>query len=250
MVKGRLLEMKKDNLDPRTKLIIVLLLSSLAIAYKDFLVLLSILFISISLGFLLKINLISIVFRIRRLVGLLVAIGFIQSILTRTGTPIVRIGGIYLITDYGIEKAMEFILRISIIISSSAIITTSSSREIVQALIQLKIPYEIAFMASIGVRFLPLFMEEMKDMIIAIQLRGLDLKKIRLVEKLKVYKYIFLPIIINSFLKAKDLGAAMEMRGLRAYTTRTSYMILRMNLRDYLIIAFSIIGSLIFIKLV
>src|SRR5690606_22844110 len=110
-------------------------------------------------------------------------------------------------------RAIEFILRLSVIISSSAIITTSSSREIVQGLIQFHIPYEIAFMVSVSIRFLPVFRDEIMDMIIAIQLRGIDLKRVRFNEKLRIYRYIFVPVVINSLLKAKQLSAAMEMRG-------------------------------------
>ncbi len=242
--------MKKDDLDPRTKLVIVMILSSLALIYNDLLILFSILFLSIIIAVLMKSNLLNVVFKLRKLLGLLFAIAIIQSILMKTGLPIISIGDFTLITDYGIERAIEFVLRISIIMTSSAIITTSSSREIVQALIQLKIPYEIAFMVSIAARFFPLFMDEMKDMIIAIQLRGLDLKKIKLIQKMKVYKYILMPIIINSFLKAKDLSATMEMRGLRAYPYRSSYLVLKMEVRDYLIITLSIIGTIIIIILI
>lgn len=242
--------MKKDDLDPRTKLVIVMILSSLALIYNDLLILFSILFLSIIIAILMKSNLLNVVFKLRKLLGLLFAIAIIQSILMKTGLPIISIGDFTLITDYGIERAIEFVLRISIIMTSSAIITTSSSREIVQALIQLKIPYEIAFMVSIAARFFPLFMDEMKDMIIAIQLRGLDLKKIKLIQKMKVYKYILMPIIINSFLKAKDLSATMEMRGLRAYPYRSSYLVLKMEVRDYLIITLSIIGTIIIIILI
>lgn len=242
--------MKKDDLDPRTKLVIVMILSSLALIYNYLLILFSILFLSIIIAVLMKSNLLNVVFKLRKLLGLLFAIAIIQSILMKTGIPIISIGDFTLITDYGIERAIEFVLRISIIMTSSAIITTSSSREIVQALIQLKIPYEIAFMVSIAARFFPLFMDEMKDMIIAIQLRGLDLKKIKLIQKMKVYKYILMPIIINSFLKAKDLSATMEMRGLRAYPYRSSYLVLKMEVRDYLIITLSIIGTIIIIILI
>lgn len=242
--------MKKYNLDPRTKLVIVIILSTLGLIYKELLILFLILITSIIIAALVRSNLISIVFKLRRILGVLFAIAFFQSVLIKAGEPIISIGNLALITDYGIRKSIEFILRISIIITSSTILTTSSSREIVQALIQLKIPYEIAFMVSIAARFLPLFMEELKDMIVAIQLRGIDLKKVKLIQKVEVYKYIFLPIIINSFLKAKELSAAMEMRGLRAFPYRSSYLVLEMKKIDYIIIVLSIILTIMIILLI
>jgi len=102
-------------------------------------------------------------------------------------------------------------------------------------------------MVSIAIRFLPILKEEMSDMIIAIQLRGIDIKKVKLIKKIKIYKYIMLPIVTNSILKARELSLAMEMRGFRAYSTRTSYMVLKMNRLDYLIIASSIVVTILFI---
>jgi len=95
-------------------------------------------------------------------------------------------------------------------------------------------------MVSIAIRFLPVFKEEMVDMVIAIQLRGIDFKKVKLNQKLKIYKYILVPIVINSVLKAKELSVAMEMRGFRAYPSRTSYRMLKMQAIDYIIIGLCI----------
>jgi len=89
----------------------------------------------------------------------------------------------------------------------------------------MKVPYEIAFMVSIAVRFLPIFRNEMIDMVTALQLRGIDLKKLGYREKIKVYQYLLLPITTNSILMAKELATAMEMRGFRAYAQRTSYRV-------------------------
>ncbi|NLJ58325.1 MAG: energy-coupling factor transporter transmembrane protein EcfT [Tissierellia bacterium] len=230
-----------NSLDPRTKLLIVLILSSLGIIYNKVTTLLFLLILAILIAIMCKSNLKSVFFRIKKLLYLLILISLFQSLLTKEGNPILTIASINILTDYGILRSLEFILRMGIIIVSAAIITTSSSRKIIQALIQLKVPYEIAFMVSIAIRFLPIFKEEMTDMLIALQLRGIDFKKIKMKEKIYIYKYIFLPITTNSIMKAKELAAAMEMRAFRAYPTRTSYMLLKMDTRDYLFIALSIV---------
>ena len=99
-------------------------------------------------------------------------------------------------------------------------------------------------MVSIAIRFLPIFKEEMTDSIIAIQLRGIDLKGCKTRDKIKIYKYIFLPIVINSILKARELASAMEMRGFRAYSERTSFRKLKMERSDYIIISTSLALSI------
>lgn len=236
-----------NNLDPRTKLIIVLVLSSLGIIYSNVAILLFLLIVATVTATICKSNLKSVVFKIRKLIYTLILIALFQSLLTNKGNPIITIGSVNLLTDYGILRSLEFILRMGIIIVSAAIITTSSSREIIQGLIQWKVPYEIAFMVSIAIRFLPILRDEMTDMLIALQLRGIDFKKIKMKEKINIYKYILVPITTNSIMKAKELAAAMEMRGFRAYQSRTSYMVLKMGIRDYLVIASSIAFGIFFI---
>lgn len=238
--------------DPRTKLIIVLVLSTISLIYNDITILSVVLLISVLCAFAMNSSLVSILFRLKKLISLMVAIAIVQSLFNKTGNPILKTGNITLLTDYGLTKSVEFILRLGIIIVSAAIITTSSSREIVQGLVQWHCPYEIAFMVSVAIRFLPIFKEEMTDMVTAIQLRGIDLKRVRVKEKIKVYKYILFPIVINSILKAKELSSAMEMRGFRAYPLRTSYMKLKMQNSDYITIGTSFIFAslLIVLKLI
>lgn len=238
-----------SKVDPRAKLVIVIILSTLAITYNDIQHLLVILIISIIISFFMQSSLISILARMRKLVGVMLAIAAVQSLFIRTGNPLINIWGIILLTDYGLIKSLEFFLRLGIIIVSAAIITTSTSREIIQGLVQWHCPYEIAFMVSTAIRFLPVFKEEMFDMVIAIQLRGIDFKKVKLNQKLKIYKYILVPIVINSILKAKELSVAMEMRGFRAYPSRTSYRMLKMQVIDYIIIGLCIVTILFLIIL-
>lgn len=243
--------MKRKNQDPRTKLLLVLILSSFALIYNDLMVLLSILGLSILIALVMDSDLRGLVSRLKRLIYMVFVIALVQSLFTNLGNPILSLGKYTILTDYGIKRALEFIIRISIVIVSSSILATSSSRHIVQALIQMKVPYEIAFMVSIAIRFLPIFKEEMTDSIIAIELRGIDLKKSKLRDKIRIYKYIFLPIIINSSLKARDLSLAMEMKGFRAYDKRTSFRLLKMQRSDYIIISLSLVlslGAIIFLR--
>lgn len=239
--------MKNYKVDPRSKLVIILVLSSLALIYDDVIILLLILFVSFLISILMKSNLTDVVFKLKKIIILMFSIAVVQSLFVKIGNPILKLGSITIITDYGIIKALEFILRISIIIVSATILATSTSREIVQGLVQWKCPYEIAFMVSIAIRFLPIFKEEMTDMVVAIQLRGIDFKKIKFRQKIEVYRYIMLPIVTNSILKARDLSSSMEMRAFRAYSTRTSYMVLKMRKFDYIIISLSFVAMLLLI---
>jgi energy-coupling factor transport system permease protein len=88
-------------------------------------------------------------------------------------------------------------------------------------------------MVCVGIHFIPLLTQEMQDSLTAVQLRGIDLKNIPVRRRVKVYTYIFLPAAGSAVIKAQDLAASMELRGFRAYPTRTSLIVLRMNAADY-----------------
>jgi energy-coupling factor transport system permease protein len=177
----------------------------------------------------------------RRLWYIFIAIVILQSIFNRSGSPLFAIGEFIILTDIGLIKGAEFLLRISVILFSATIVASSDYREVVQGLVQLKIPYEIAFMVSVGIRFLPLLRSEFLDVMTAIQLRGIDMKRIPFKKRLKVYSYIFTPIMTGAIYKARNLSTAMETRAFRAYPERTSYLILKLATKDYIVMTTTLI---------
>ncbi|SHK23255.1 energy-coupling factor transporter transmembrane component T family protein [Paramaledivibacter caminithermalis] len=232
------------SLDPRTKLIIVISISSLSVFIQDLRYLIIILAIAILVSKILGSEIFTVLKKLRRMLGVFIAMIIVQSLFIKGGNPLIMIGKFTLLTDIGIFRASEFLLRISIILVSATILMTSTSREILQGLVEWKIPYEIAFMVSVAIRFLPLLGEELQDTLTAIQLRGIDMDKLSIKEKIKLYSHIFTPVVAGAIVKSQRLSIAMECRGFRAYNKRTSYIKLKMNTKDYLISTASIITSI------
>lgn len=140
-------------MNPRTKLATSCsIINFLGLIYKDLLSLVIILSVAILIALALNSNFISVVSELKKLLGLILVIAIIQSIFIKEGNSVISLGSLSLLTDIGIMKATEFILRLMIIIVSSVILTTSTSREIIQALIQMGLPYEIAFIVSISIK--------------------------------------------------------------------------------------------------
>lgn len=235
--------MKKiaDILDPRTKIVMVLCVSTLAVFVQNIYILFSVFSFTILITALIGGNLLLVAKKIGKMWYLFILIVIVQSIFVHSGKILVKIGSFQLLTLGGILLGIEFILRIFIIISSATILSTSSSREIIQGMVQWKIPYEIAFMVSVAIRFLPVLGRELKDVVTAVQLRGIDLYRIQIKKRLKIYYFIFTPVIIGAIRKAQKLSTAMETRAFRAYPNRTSYLVLKMNNIDYwVIVIFSV----------
>ena len=193
----------------------------------------------LALGFslLLGVKIMPIVKRLRGLLGMIVFVAFMESIFAPTGAVLVEIGGVKIITVGGLLKGANTLLRIGTIVSAASVFTLVTIRETVQGMIQLKVPYEIAFMASVALRFLPVFGEEFRDTLTAIQLRGVEIKKIPLGEKLRTYISIIAPVVYGTVDRAQKLAYAMELRAFRALPRRTSRFILKFKTMDYILLA-------------
>lgn len=231
---------EKQSIDIRVKLVIAFCISTMAVLFSGYTYMSFVLIIAIILSRLFQGDLGFVFNKVKKVLWIFILMIFIQSLFIKIGTPLVTIKGLCIITDVGLQRAFEFIFRISIIMVSTTIIMTSNSREIIQGLIQLKLPYELAFMVSISVRFLPILATEMRDSMTAIELRGIDVKKLNIKSKILLYKYLFTPIVLSSINKAKKLSISMECRGFRAYDYRTSIIKLRFSKTDVIMILCSL----------
>ncbi|MFI3174075.1 MAG: energy-coupling factor transporter transmembrane component T [Bacillota bacterium] len=221
------------NLDPRSKLCLVAVLSSFAVLYRDVFVLGILFFVAVLIGQLSGVQLSFIWKKMKRFLQPLLFIIIIQSMFTTGGQPLLHIGEFTILSEFGLIRGLEFLLRMGIIIVLGFFLSTSSQREIAEGLLALKIPYELAFMATLGAKFIPIFSEEFVDSLNALMFRGIDLQKLSLPKKIKVYTYILTPVVSNSILRGKELAIAMELRGFRLNNSRTNFYQLQLQPRDY-----------------
>jgi len=142
-----------------------------------------------------------------------------------------------------VKGGAVILLRMATLIMSGAAIASCGARRGIQGLIQLKLPYEIAFMVYIALHFIPLLGEEIKDSLTAIQLRGVDIRRLPLRRRVRVYSYLFLPVIGASLVRAQDIACGLELRGFRAYPTRTALRRLHLCARDIMVMLFFAAGS-------
>ena len=225
------------RLDPRVRLLFVLCISAVALitTHLAFLVPLFILVSLMALIFCYK-KLLTWRKRFIQVLHVFVVIALLQSIFNPSGRALVTIFGFDLITSGGLVLGAEGICRILIIMFSAVILAAENSRRIVEGLIRWNMPYELAFMLSTALRFIPVFSEEIRNTLIAIQLRGVDMNKLSLVKRLKIYGYLLMPILSNTLVRAKDMSRVMEMRAFRAHDLRTSYIVLKMSRKDYFLL--------------
>lgn len=222
-------------LDPRTKMVIVACLSGLALMYNSPGPLLAVFAVTLALLLTFHINLSTISGYLKPFVSLMLFLFVIQSIFSPGGQVLLKAGPVALITSHGLIAGATVVLRIMAVTASAMLFTTFNSRDFILGLVQWKVPYELAFMVSIALRFLPLFRDELVNMLTAIQLRGVDLKTVPWGQKFTMYCRLIFPVVYRTMLRAEQLAIAMEARGFRAYPRRTYMRRLVLHRADYIV---------------
>lgn len=227
--------------DPRVKLIIVFALTSVILFAGKLVTFVSITLISIGFAWLFEVDLKQVFYKLRHFLTLVFGLIIIQSIFNSTGNTLVGIGGFKLLTDVGLYLGVSYICRVIVIVMSGSIISSSSMRANLQALYQMKLPYEIGLMTSVGIRFLPILVEEVKHAYIAMELRGVNVKKLKMKYRVQIISQLFVPIIYSTMTRARKLSESIEARGFVIGKERSSYMELKLTSKDYFVTLISLI---------
>jgi len=239
--------MKAYNWDPRVKFLIVAFITCVGVISSNISLLFANFFVGLIFAKFFDVKLLKIMKRIKKVLYLLLFIIIIQSIFTSQGTPLVEVLGLKIITDVGLKRGIGYLFRVMIILLSGAIISTSNTADVLKGFSKLGMPYELAFTASLGVRFLPVLMEEIESTYIAIQLRGINIQKLKITKRIQMIAYLFMPIIYSTIVRSKKLAESVETRGFSIGGKRTSYRDIKLARSDYL---FCIIAVLVFVGMI
>lgn len=133
-----------------------------------------------------------------------------------------------------------------LIYSTNLYLLTTSPEEITAGLESLMAPLrrfhwpitEIALTLTLSLRFIPLVLEEVQNLVRAIRTRAIDWKKIGLRGAIQIWIVLAERLFDNLLLRAEQIASAMKVRG---FTTpedyRVEYLELRLRRGDWLAIA-------------
>ena len=230
--------MKTSSLpDPRCIFAIAACLSLYAVFTQTLRLMLVLLVLAVISASLLGAGLQRTYYQLKRLWQVVIIVALLQSLFSPSGDVWVQTGRVILLSSGGLEKGFVVLGRLAILIISGALFTLYETRELIQGMIRMKLPYEVAYMISAGVRFIPMMGEELRDSLIALALRGVVIDELPFRSRIKVYTYLLLPMVAGCLHNAGELAMSMEMRGFGAYPRRTSYFELIMTRRDYTLLA-------------
>ena len=177
---------------------------------------------------------------IKSVVFFIMISAILQLLLNKSGTPLWE-GGF--ITDQGVKNAIYIVLRITLIILGSSLLTiTTSPVEIADGIESLLLPlklvkfpvHEFALIMSIALRFIPTLMEETDKIIKAQKARGAEFGKGGLIKRAKALIPVLIPLLVGSFRRADELADAMDSRCYAGSKKRTKYKKQTLSYRDVL----------------
>jgi energy-coupling factor transport system permease protein len=226
---------KIHSLDPRTKIIWLILYMVLVFSAKTpleylFIVLLTVFFVALS-----KVPFSFIVRGLKPVAFLVCFTAVINLFMTRGGDEIFSFGFLK-VTENGLSLAVSMLLRIILLVVGSSLLTLTTSptvltgglEKLMEPLSHLKFPsHEIAMMMSIALRFIPTLVDEAEKIMKAQISRGGEFESGNPIKKAKAMLPLLVPLFVSAFRRADELAMAMETRCYRGGVGRTSYKILK-----------------------
>jgi len=232
------------NLDPRTKLLVLMIVSLLSVAISDFFFLLMLFDFVILFTILSKADIMKIWKYVKHTIWLVIPVFLIQTIFSYVKDgPIVilpdtwgNIGGFVLISTGSLFYAGSICLRILILaVSSSLFSLTTDSNDFLLALRKIGFPYEIAIVTGLIIYFLPMVITETTSVSNALETRGVSIRKGRFLSRLKTFKILITAILMNFIEKSKYQAMAMDSRGFNSKIKKTTLCDLKLKLNDYVV---------------
>ncbi|MCK6627984.1 MAG: energy-coupling factor transporter transmembrane protein EcfT [Anaerolineae bacterium] len=124
------------------------------------------------------------------------------------------------------------------------VVMTTDVNDLVVGLVRLRVPYKVAFIFSITLRFVPFIFTEIGAITEAQRLRGLAIEKMNFFRRIPIFASMLVPLILGSLLKAQTLEIVLQSKAFSGSPQRTFLNENGVKLRpvDYALL----IGELIF----
>ena len=217
------------NLDPRTKIIILAILSFMV--FNDVSLYIS--------GILVLIPFICLFFSNHKksaVIYILVYVlaKYIQIFILPTATGLIAI--ILITFSYTASRMLPILMM------GYYTIKTTKVSEFISSMERSNIPRDIIIPVSVVFRYIPSVLEEIKSITDAMKMRGFGLNIKSLKNPLKLIEFYMIPILISAVKTADELSAASLTRGLSNPEPRTHLLEVKLTKWDYSLLAITFIG--------
>jgi energy-coupling factor transport system permease protein len=159
------------------------------------------------------------------LVKLSVVLFLAQLFFVREGRILLALPfGLY-ITDAGLSFSLLFVLRlVAATMPLAMMLSITRMSDISNALVRgTGIPYKYAFVLTTAIRLIPLFADEMAEIMEAQIARGVEFDTKNFFKKLRLILPLCVPLLISSVRKIEDGAISAELRGFNLRNRNSGY---------------------------
>ncbi|MDD5924274.1 MAG: energy-coupling factor transporter transmembrane component T [Clostridia bacterium] len=229
------------RLDPRVKLSLLLAFIIFIFATFNYFSLLLMVFSVFAIVLMTKIP-VKLYFKSLKSIIVIVIFTSIINLFYGKGEPIWQ-WGIIKLTVGGINNAVFVLLRIvSLILVSTVLTYTTSPTQLTDAMENLMSPlkvlkfpvHEVAMMMTIALRFIPTLLDETEKIINAQKARGASMDTGNIIQRIKAFLPVLVPLLVSSFRRAYELATAMECRCYHGGEGRTRMKSFHLSKLDYI----------------
>ena len=229
------------KLDPRTKILLVVLYITALFTAGSFLAYGLMALVLAACVRVSRVGLKALVKGLKPVLFIIIFTGILNLFFT-PGEGVLWAWGPLHITSSGLRSAAFMVLRITMLIMGTFLLTYTTSpialtdglETLLGPLKRLKVPvHELSMIMSIALRFIPTLIEETDKIMSAQKARGADFESGNLMEKARALVPILVPLFISAFRRADELATAMECRCYHGGEGRTKLHVLQYQRRDY-----------------
>jgi energy-coupling factor transport system permease protein len=128
------------------------------------------------------------------------------------------------VTQEGILFGLGMATKLSTFLATGALfLSTTRIEEFAYAFTLLGLPYRLSFTMTLAFRLVPLFLEAAFTVVQAQRCRGLDIHSGSLLQRLRHYVLVLIPVFMGALRRADQMAIALEVRGFNSGRPRTSY---------------------------
>jgi energy-coupling factor transport system permease protein len=225
------------RLDPRTKIFLLLGMFVLPFVFLNPLYEVAVLVLVLFFGYLARV-----LENLRRIWFILVTVAILTiilwSIFARGQTPL-----LLFVEQEALLYGISIALRIDItIIAGMIFLSTTRNEEVAIGLVRLGIPYRFSFAVSTALRLVPTIVATGLTISQAQRSRGLDLKSGSVVQRIRKYVPLLVPVFVSTIRSTNVFSMALESKGFGASRKRTFFLRTAMDRRDVLVlVAFTVL---------
>lgn len=143
-----------------------------------------------------------------------------------------------------IYGSLQSLRAMTLLTAGLTLALTTHPIDILFGLRKFRLPYEVCFIISMSMRFLPQIMDEIRENFRAQQARGFVLKDCSFRDKMAASARILDTLFVRWIQGARDMALAIDLRGFRAAPQRTFVHERHFHFRDTAVIAASLVACL------